>query len=151
MVKVTCPLVAPLAMVIWVGIVPVKSAGVAVPAKTRLTVWMPTTGALAVAVTVMLPAPTSMSVVGVTERLTVGKSLSVIVTSPVVVVPNVKPAEGLEIVKVPVSLPSIKGSSLILTVNVPMVLPSAMVIRGGIIVPVKSAGSAVPERATLTV
>ena len=122
MVKVTCPLLAPLAMVIWVGIVPVKSAAVAVPAKTRLTVWLPTTGALAVAVTVMLVVPpASVPVVGVTERLTVGKSLSVIVTLPVVVVPNVNPAEGVEIVKVPVSLPSIKASSLILTVNEPVV------------------------------
>ena len=121
MVKVTCPLVAPLAMVIWVGIVPVKSAAVAVPAKARLTVWLPTTGALAVAVTVMLVVPVSAPVVGVTERLTVGKSLSVIVTLPVVVVPNVNPAEGVEIVKVPVSLPSIKASSLILTVNEPVV------------------------------
>jgi hypothetical protein len=40
-VKVTCPLVVPLAMVIWVGMVPVKSAAVAVPVKARLTVrWL---------------------------------------------------------------------------------------------------------------
>ena len=150
MVKVTCPLLAPLAIGIWVGMMPVKSAAVAVPVKARLTVWLPTTGALVVAVTVIAVVPASVPVVGLTERLTVGKSLSVIVTLPVVVVPNVKPAEGLEIVKVPVSVPSIKASSLILTVNEPVVLPLAMVMLVGI-VPVKSAGSAVPVNAKLTV
>ena len=78
MVKVTCPLLAPLAMGIWVGMVPVKSAAVATPVKARLTVWLPTTGVAAVAVTVIAVVPASAPVVGVTERLTVGKSLSVI-------------------------------------------------------------------------
>ena len=78
MVKVTCPLLSPLAMVIWVGIVPVKSAAVATPVKARSTVWLPATGAAAVAVTVMLVVPASVPVVGVTERLTLGKSLSAI-------------------------------------------------------------------------
>jgi hypothetical protein len=59
-VKVTCPLVVPLAMVIWVGMVPVKSAAVATPVKARSTLWLPLTGALAVAVTVMLVVPASV-------------------------------------------------------------------------------------------
>ena len=79
-----------------------------------------------------------------------GKSLSVIVTSPFVVVPKTIPAEGLEIVKVPVSVPSIKVSSFTLTVNKPVVLPLGMVMLAGI-VPVKSAAVAVPESATFTV
>src|SRR4028119_1515160 len=78
MVKVTSPLLAPLGMVIWVGMVPVKSAAVATPVKARSTVWLPATGTAAVAVTVMLVVPASVPVVGVTERLTLGKSLSAI-------------------------------------------------------------------------
>ena len=75
MVKVTCPLVAPLAMVIWVGIVPVKSAAVATPVKAKSTVWSPATGAVAVAVTVMLVVPASLPLVGLTERLTVSAGI----------------------------------------------------------------------------
>src|SRR4028119_768940 len=75
MVKVTSPLLAPLGMVIWVGMVPVKSAAVATPVKARSTVWLPATGTAAVAVTVMLVVPASVPVVGVTERLTVGAGM----------------------------------------------------------------------------
>ncbi|MEG4048280.1 hypothetical protein [Microcoleus sp. Pol17_C1] len=76
MVKVTCPLLSPSAMIILVGIVPVKSAAVATPVKARSTVWSPATGRAAVAVTVMLlVVPPSLPVVGLTERLTVGAGM----------------------------------------------------------------------------
>src|SRR4028119_869529 len=78
------------------------------------------------------------------------QSSSVIVTSPVVVVPRTIPLEGFLIVNVPVSLPSTSSSSLILTVNEPVVSPLAMVMLVGI-VPLKSAAVAVPESATFTV
>ena len=94
--------------------------------------------------------PVSSIVTGETDRLTVGKSLSVIATSPVFVVPRTIPLEGLDIVKVPVSLPSTSASSLTLTVNEPVVLPAGMVMIVGI-VPLKSAVVAVPESATFTV
>ena len=94
--------------------------------------------------------PVSVLVTGETNRLTEGKSLSVIATSPVVVVPKTIPLEGFLIVNVPVSLPSISASSLILTVNEPVVLPAGMVMIVGI-VPLKSAVVAVPESATFTV
>jgi hypothetical protein len=103
-----------------------------------------------VAVTVRVGLPVSVMVTGETERLTVGKSSSVIATSPVVAVPKTIPLEGFEIVKVPVSLPSTSSSSLILTVNEPVVSPEAMVMLAGIS-PVKSAAIAVPERLTSTV
>src|SRR4028119_898612 len=78
------------------------------------------------------------------------QSSSVIVTSPVVVVPRTIPLEGFESVNVPVSLPSTSPSSLILTVNEPVVSPSAMVMLVGMN-PVKSSAVAVPERFTSTV
>jgi hypothetical protein len=81
----------------------------------------PTTALDAVAVTVIAGLPVSLLVTGETRRLTEGKSLSVIATSPVVVVPKTIPLEGFEIVNVPVSLPSTSASSLILTVNEPVV------------------------------
>ena len=55
-------------------------------------------------------------------------SLSVIATAPVVVVPSLIPLEGLEIVKVPVSVGSTSASSLIVTVNEPVLLPSGIVM-----------------------
>src|SRR4028119_2531897 len=125
-------------MVMLAGISPVKSAAVAVPKSATFTVWFSRTALDAVAVTVIAGLPVSVLVTGETRRLTVGKSLSVIVTSPVVVVPRTIPLEGFLIVNVPVSLPSTSASSLTLTVNEPVVLPAGMVMILGI-VPVKSA------------
>jgi hypothetical protein len=75
MVKVTEPLLVPLAIVIWVGMGPMKSAAVATPVKARSTFWLPTTGTAAVAVTVMLVVPASVPLVGLTERLTVSAGM----------------------------------------------------------------------------
>src|SRR4028119_359517 len=144
------PVVSPLARVMLVGIVPLKSAAVAVPESATFTVCSPTTALDAVAVTVIVGVPVSVIVTGETRRLTEGKSLSVIATLPVVVVPRTIPLEGFLIVKVPVSLPSTSASSLTLTVNEPVVLPAGMVMIVGI-VPLKSAVVAVPESATFTV
>jgi len=95
--------------------------------------------------------PTSLPVLGVTLRLTVGKSLSVIVTIPDVVAPRVMPELGLDIANVAVSVPSIRASLLMLMVKEPVVCPLAMVIWVGI-TPVKSAGMIpVPLRLTSTV
>src|SRR4028119_1843291 len=132
------------------GMNPVKSAAVAVPKSATFTVWFSRTALDTVAVTVIAGLPVSVLVTGETERFTVGKSLSVIATSPVVVVPRTIPLEGFEIVKVPVSLPSTSASSLILTVNEPVVRPAGIVMIAGIS-PVKSAAVAVPKSATFTV
>jgi len=102
------------------------------------------------AVMVIAVVPTSLPVLGVTLRLTVGKSLSVIVTEPDVVAPKTMPLDGAEIVNVPVSDPSIRASLLMLMVKEPVVCPLGIVIWVGII-PVKSVAPAVPVSATLTV
>jgi hypothetical protein len=92
----------------------------------------------------------SLLVAGETRRLTEGNSLSIIATSPVIVVPKTIPLEGFEIVNLPVSFPSTSSSSLILTVNEPVVSPSGMVMLAGIS-SVKSSSVAVDESATFTV
>ena len=78
----------------------------------------------------MRVVPASVPVVLLTERLTVGKSLSVMVMAWVVVVPRTMPADGLLRVNVAVSLPSIRTSSTTVKVAVPVVCPFAMVIVG---------------------
>ena len=108
------------------------------------TVMLPKSIALTVPSTIsVVPSKTWISGAGVT-------SLSVMVTEPVVVVPKTIPAEGLESLKVAVSVGSTSVLSLILTVNEPVVLPTGMVMLVGI-VPVKSAAVAVPDKATFTV
>src|SRR4028119_182188 len=144
------PVVLPSAMVMLVGILPVKPAAVAVGESATFTVCSPTTARDAMAVTVIVGLLASLLVTGETERLTVVNSFSVIATSPVIVVPKTIPLEGFLIVKVPVSLPSTSASSLILTVNEPVVWPAGIVMLAGIS-PVKSAAVAVPERLTSTV
>ncbi len=74
-VKVTCPVVLPSVMVILLGIVPAKSADVAFPVNAKSTVWFPTTGRAAVAVTVILVVLASVPVVGVIDRLTASETV----------------------------------------------------------------------------
>ena len=79
------------------------------------TVMLPKSIVLTVPSTIsVVPSKTWISGAGVT-------SLSVMVTEPVVVVPKTIPGEGLEMVKVPVSVGSTSVSSLTLTVNEPLV------------------------------
>ena len=119
-VKVTEPVVAPFAIVIDVGS-PVKSAEVAVPVIPKLTVWVPTTTADAVAVRVTDVARDSEPKLVFIFKLTVGKSLSVIVATCDVVLPSIIPEDGLLIEKVPVSVHSYIASSATTTVAVPVV------------------------------
>ena len=98
------------------------------PLIPKSTVFPPTTSLEAVAVTIIIVPSCSVPILGLTERLTSGKSLSVIVIFCVVVAPKAIPAVGLLIVKVAVSLPSISASSRIVKVAVPVVAPFKMVI-----------------------
>ena len=94
----------------------------------KLMVWLPTTGSEALAVTVTIVVPASEPVLVLTERLTRGKSLSVIVTVWEVVLPYSKPEEMLLIAIVAVSVPSTCVSLTIVKVLVPVVPPLGMLM-----------------------
>ena len=91
-------------------------------------VWLPVTAAEAVAMIVTTVPAASVPVFAETLRFTSGKSLSVMVIFCVVVAPKVKPADGLLMVRVAVSVPSISASSRMVKVAVPVVAPFNMVI-----------------------
>ncbi len=99
-----------------------------VPVAAMVTVWLPDTAAEAVAVAVIMVPAASVAVLVLTESCTEGKSLSVITMSSDRLVPNVMPAEGLEMVSVAVSVPSISASSKMVKVTEPVVAPSKMVM-----------------------
>ena len=82
----------------------------------------------AVAVTVTIVIPASEPELELTERLTLGKSLSVRVMFWEVVLPKTRPDEGLVSVNKAVSVPSIKSSLMTVKVTVPVVCPFKKVI-----------------------
>ena len=92
---------------------------------------MPITANVDVAVTVIEVVADSLPDVLLTERFTDAtgaKSLSVITTFCDVVLPNVKPDEGLLIEMIAVSVPSMSVSLIIENITDPVVCPSKMVI-----------------------
>ena len=99
-----------------------------VPVTVSVTVCGPDTAAEAVAVAVIEVSAASVPALRLTERLTVGKSLSVMVIFWVVVVPKVMPDEGLLMVNVAVSVPSTNTSFTTVKVTVPVVLLFGMVM-----------------------
>ena len=102
-----------------------------VPLTARLTVWFPETALEAEAVTVITVVANSEPELVLTDKFTVGvdgRSLSFIIIFCVVVAPNAIPEDGLLMVSVAVSLPSISASSSIEKVTEPVVCPSKMVI-----------------------
>ena len=82
----------------------------------------------AVAVTVTIVVPASEPELELTERLTLGKSLSVRVMFWEVALPKTRPDEGLVRVNMAVSVPSIKSSLMTVKVTVPVVCPFKKVI-----------------------
>ena len=99
-----------------------------VPVMAKSTVWLPITGSEALAVTVIMVVPASEPVLVLTERLTRGKSLSVMVTVWEVVLPNSKPEEMLLMLIVAVSGPSTSVSLTMVKVLVPVVPPLGMLM-----------------------
>ena len=78
--------------------------------------------------TVTTVVPASEPELELTERLTVGKSLSAMVMFWDVVLPKTRPDERLVRVKVAVSVPSTRSSLMTLKVTVPVVCPFKRVI-----------------------
>ena len=99
-----------------------------VPVMAKSTVWLPMTGSEALAVTETMLDPASEPVLVLTERLTRGKSLSVIVTVWEVVLPKSKPEEMLLMAIVAVSGPSTSVSLTMVKVLVPVVPPLGMLM-----------------------
>ena len=99
-----------------------------VPVIAKSTVWLPMTGSEALAVTVIIVVPASEPVLVLPERLTRGKSLSVMVTDWEVVLPKSKPEEMLLMATVANSVPSTSVSLTMVKVAVPVVPPLGMLM-----------------------
>jgi hypothetical protein len=127
-VNVTDPVVDPEGIAIVVLLNVKSPAVIFVPETAKLTVWLPITGAEVVAVTVMTVAAASEPAFVLTDKFTIGVSLSVMTILCEVVAPNAIPADGDCIVNTTVSVPSTRTSSTTVNVTDPVVDPEGIVI-----------------------